>query len=255
MIFWFRIKYSGYKKNICFFLFILSTFLKTIFGQTIWLQTDWSNNQFISIDNLDVNASPGELILLNDISNMLYSFTPSNLEGIWDLEVYNDRLFIAACTKPVSVNGGEIISYDYASNSYQWEYNVWEQGVIQLRSYNGKLYIPGVDSQGSWEYGNIYVYDGNNWIRKETIPHGLHVFDLIFFKDEMYVTTGTDLHNYSAIVYKSTNEGDSWDVVFSVSAIGSGFRRFYMMGIYKDTLYVQSDIKAPEGNRILRVNH
>ncbi len=235
------------QKSIFFFLFIFFSLLKTIFGQIIWSQSDWSNNQFVSIDNLDANASPGELILLNDPSIMLYSFTPSNLEGIWDLEVYNGKLFIAACTKPVSVNGGEIISYDYGSNSYQWEYNVWEQGVIQLRSHNGKLYIPGVDSQGSWEYGNIYVYDGNFWIRKETVPHGLHVFDLIFFKDEMYVTTGTDLNNYSAIVYKSTNEGDSWNEVFSVSGLGSGFRRFYMMGIYEDTLYIQSDLNEPEG--------
>jgi hypothetical protein len=199
------------------------------------------------LENLDENASPGDLILLNDPSNMVFFFSPTNLEGVWDMEVFNGKLYLAASTKPVSVNGGEIISFDYETNTYQWEYNVWEQGVIKLRSYNGKLYIPGVDSQGSWEWGNIYIFDGNTWIRKETVPHGLHVFDLIFFNGEMYVTTGTDLNNYSAIVYKSTDEGDSWENVFSVSAQGSGFRRFYMMGIYQDKLYIQSDLNAPEG--------
>jgi len=233
-------------------LISLIAFLNCTLSQTVWMQTDWSNHQFSSMENLDENASPGDLILLNDPSNMLFYFSPTNLEGIWDMEVYNGKLYLAACTEPVSVNGGEIISFDYATNLYQWEYNVWEQGVIKLRSYNGKLYVPGVDSRGSWEWGNIYIYDGTNWIRKETVPHGLHVFDLIFFNDEMYVTTGTDLNNYSAIVYKSTDEGNSWENIFSVSALGSGFRRFYMMGIYQNNLYVQSDLNAPEGKVLFK---
>lgn len=238
------------QKNITLFLFFL--FLNAAWSQTVWTQSDWSNDQYSSLENVDANASPGELILLNDPSNMVFAFAPTNLEGVWDMEVYNGKLFIAACTTPVSVDGGEIISFDYATNSYQWEYDVWEQGVIQMRSYNGKLYIPGVDSQGGWEWGNIYIYDGISWVRKETVPHGIHVFDLIFYKGDMYVTTGTDINNYSAKVYKSTDEGDSWNEVFSVSPPGTGFRRFYMMGIYQDTLYVQSDLNTPEGKVLFR---
>ena len=239
-------------KITLFLFFLLFSFLDTVWSQIDWIQTDWSNDQYSSLENVDANESPGELILLSDPSNMVFAFAPTNLEGIWDMEVYNGKLFIAACTTPVSINGGEIISFDYASNSYQWEYDVWEQGVIQMRSYNGKLYIPGVDSQGSWEWGNIYIYDGSSWVRKETVPHGIHVFDLIFYKGDMYVTTGTDINNYSAKVYKSTDEGNSWNEVFSVSSPGTGFRRFYMMGIYQDTLYVQSDLNAPEGKVLFR---
>ncbi|RKY99629.1 MAG: hypothetical protein DRQ13_01960, partial [Ignavibacteriae bacterium] len=241
---------NAMKKNIT--LFLLFLFLNSAWSQTVWMQTDWSNNQFSSLENVDANASPGELILLNDPSNMVFAFSPTNLEGVWDMEVYNGKLFIAACTTPVSVDGGEIISFDYATNSFQWEYDVWEQGVIQMRSYDGKLYIPGVDSQGGWEWGNIYIYDGSSWVRKETVPHGIHVFDLIFYQGDMYVTTGTDINNYSAKVYKSTDEGNSWNEVFSVSPPGTGFRRFYMMGVYKDTLYIQSDLNAPEGKVLFR---
>ena len=84
------------------------------------------------------------------------------------MEVYTDKLFLAACTSPVEVNGGEILSYDYVTNDFQWEYNVWEQGMIQLRSHNDKLYIPGINSQGNWDWGNIYIYDGNEWVRRES---------------------------------------------------------------------------------------
>jgi len=239
-----------YAVSIALLLLMLNVI--TTSGQDLWIQTDWSNNQYTSLENLDPDASSGELILLNDPSNMVYAFSPTDLEGIWGLEVYDEKLFIAACTEPVAVDGGEIISYDYGSNSYQWEYDVWEQGVIQLRAFNGKLFVPGIDSQGSWDWGNFYIYDGNSWTMKSTIPHGIHVFDLIFFQGAMYTTTGTDLDNMSAKVYKSTDEGDTWTEVYSVAPVGSGHRRFYMMGSYQDTLYVQSDLKEPEGKVLFR---
>ena len=233
-------------------LVFLISILPNTYSQNIWTQSDWSNNQYTGFENLDPDASPGELILLNDPSNMVYAFSPTGLEGVWDLEVYNEKLFIAACTKPVAINGGEIIAYDYGSNSYEWEYDVWEQGVIQLRTFNGKLFVPGIDSQGGWDWGNCYIFDGNSWTMKSTIPHGIHVFDLIFYQGAMYVTTGTDLNNNSGKVYKSTDEGETWMEVYSVAPVGSGHRRFYMMGIYQDTLYIQSDLKEPEGKVLFR---
>ena len=232
-------------------LFFVS-YLPGSFSQDIWIQSDWSNNQYNSFENLDPDASPGELIVLNDPSNMVFAFSPTNLEGVWDLEVYDDKLFIAACSQPVAIDGGEIIAYDYGSNSYQWEYDVWEQGVVQLRTFNGKLFVPGIDSQGSWDWGNFYIYDGNSWTMKSTIPHGIHVFDLVFYQGAMYATTGTDLDNYSAKIYKSSDEGETWTEEYSVAPVGTGHRRFYMMGVYDDTLYVQSDLKEPEGKVLFK---
>lgn len=230
-----------------FVLFFLFISVSIAFSQNIWTQTDWSDNQYLSLEDINSNASPGELILKNETSNMILAFIPSQLEGIWNMEVYNEKLFVASCTDPFMINGGEIISFDYALNSFQWEYDVWEQGVVQMRSQNGKLYIPGVDSQGSWNLGNIYIYDGNSWLRKETVPHGVHVLDLIFYQDQMYITTGTDLGNDAGIVYKSNDEGDNWSNVFSIEAEGDDFRRFYSMGIFEDQLFIQGDLKEPEG--------
>ena len=197
---------------------------------------------------MDPNASPGELILSNDPSNMIFAFSPNQLGGIWKMIVFQDKLFIAACTEPMTVDDGEIISFDYVTNSFKKEYDLYEQGVIQMRTYNGKLYIPGCDSQGSWEYGNIYIYDGYSWTRKETVPHGIHVLDLIFYKGEMYVTTGTDLDNHCAILYKSADEGDSWSEVFVSDQAG----RFYMMGVYNDTLYFHSNLQEQGGKVLYR---
>ncbi|MBN1632605.1 MAG: T9SS type A sorting domain-containing protein [Ignavibacteria bacterium] len=238
------------KFTIAIYLVLVS--LNFTFSQTNWTQTDWSGNQYSSIQNLNPEVNPGELILNNETSNMLYAFTPTTCEGVWDMEVYNEKLFIAACSRPLLINGGDVIAYNYATNTYTYLYQVYEQGIIKMRSYNNKLYIPGVDSRGSWNFGNIYIYNGNILLRKTTVPRALHVFDLIFYNNEMYVSTGTDTINYSAIVYKSTDEGDSWAQVYSVPAVGSGFRRFYMMGIYQNKLYVQSDLEAPQGKVLFR---
>ena len=145
----------------------------------------------------------------------------------------------------------EIVSYDYGSDSYQWEYDVSEQGVIQLRTFNGKLFVPGIDPQGSGDWGNFYVYDGSSWAMKSTIPNAIHVLDLIWYQGAMYATTGTG-PDMTGKIYKSTDEGETWMEAYNVAPVGSDFRRFYMMGIYQDTLYVQSDLKEPEGKVLFR---
>ncbi len=224
-------------------------------AQLQWRQTDWSGGRFETTDNIDTYSSPGELLLRNLPRHMVHAFSPTQLEGVWDMEVLNGKLYLAACTSPLMVNGGDVISYDYATDTWNLEYSVWEQGIIRLVVHNGKLYIPGADSQGSWQWGNIYIYDGTSWVRKGTVPNGIHVFDLIFYRGDMFVTTGTNIGNWSGKLYKSTNEGDSWSEVFRVEAEGGkqeNFRRLYFMGIFRDTLYIQSDLRAPEGKVVFR---
>jgi len=236
-------------KNYILIISLLVIFYNVGNSQLIYHQTDWSDGQYSSVVNINPDISPGELVLENETSNMILAFCPTTLTGIWDLLEFDGKLFLAACSRPLSVDDGEIISYDYSTNSFQWEYDVWEQGVVKLRKYNNKLYIPGIDSQGTHDFGNIYIFDGDDWIRKETIPYAVHVFDLIFYNSDMYVSTG-NIDNRSGKVFKSDDEGDSWIEVFSVEPEQGDFRRLLFMGIYNDTLYVQSDCKNPE-NRVL----
>ncbi|NOY06262.1 MAG: hypothetical protein GXO82_06475, partial [Chlorobi bacterium] len=227
----------------------------TAWSQLQWTQTDWSGGRFESIDNADARSSPGELLLRSLPARMVHAFSPTRLEGIWDMEVLNGKLYLAACTSPLMVNGGDIIAYDYATDAWSLEYSVWEQGVIRLVAHNGKLYVPGADSQGSWQWGNIYIYDGTAWKRKGTVPNGIHVFDLIFYRGDMFVTTGTNIDNWSGKLYRSTDEGDSWTEAFRIEAEGGkqeNFRRLYFMGVFRDTLYIQSDLRAPEGRVVFR---
>lgn len=235
--------------NILFLLTVLLIFNTNvrIHGQDQWITTDWSENQYTSVENLDPDVSPGELILLNDPANMVLAFTPTDLQGIWDLKVYDDELYIAASTNPFTEDGGEILSFDYEADTFELEYNVMDKGLIQLRVLNNKLYVPGTASLESNEWGNFYVFDGTDWTKKSTIPDAIHVYDLISYQGALYASTSTN-QDLSAKIFKSTDEGETWTQNYIIPGSGTDQRSFYMMGIYQDKLYVQGDNVGPEGN-------
>ncbi len=241
-----------------------------VMAQVIWVDTNWQANNFEQIQNLDADSSPGELILKNNTSNMVLAFTPTALAGIWDIEEFSGKLFFAACTSPMSIDGGKIYSYDFSTNEIKFEYDVYEQGLLQMSVANNKLYVPGLDSQGSGQTGNIYIYDGLQWLCKSTVPQALHVLDLQFYQNKMLVTTETFFDNISSgKVFGSQDEGDTWEELFSVRAdppgnlanqlqkdinqnkahelLSANSRRLFFMGEYNNQLFVQGDLKEPEG--------
>ncbi|KKK74203.1 hypothetical protein LCGC14_2886140, partial [marine sediment metagenome] len=124
-------------------------------------------------------------------------------------------LYLGASTWPNVVDGGDVIRYDYAANTFETVYQVYEQGIRIIKVLNDKLYIPGTDSMGSWRWGNIYIFDGNNWVKKETVPWAAHVWNIDSINDELYVTAWT-VENYGlneTTIYRSADDGDTWEKV------------------------------------------
>lgn len=209
-----------------------------------WHDTDWTDGQYADVLGVDIDASPGELILENDTSSLVFAFDPTDWEGIYTLEVYKDKLYLGACTRPCYVNGGDIIGYDYQTNTCQLAYQVFEQGIIKMRTLNEKLYIPGFDSMGTWRWGNIYIYDGETWVRKETIPYAVHVFEVGFYKDKLYVSALTfENGEWRIKLYESENEADTWaEVKFEEMELLKSRdyypEKFYSMTVFNDEFYV-----------------
>ncbi len=71
------------ENNAKYILFIISLlYAIMVRGQVIWHETDWTNNNYEHIENIDAEASPGELILNNETSNMVFAFAPTQLAGV-----------------------------------------------------------------------------------------------------------------------------------------------------------------------------
>lgn len=165
--------------------------------KALWHVSDWSSKgTYVHAENVDIQASPGEILLKNDLTNVVYAFDPTDTETITCMTVYKNKLFMGACTQPAITNTGEVIIYDYTTDGFEKVFTVSEQGIARMHVFNGKLFIPGHDatdytiknindrtttyerglvkrqignytiyvpdksaSDGGWDLGNLYVYD------------------------------------------------------------------------------------------------
>ena len=215
-----------------------------------WTDSDWTGGNWDTIDLLDADTSPGELVLLADSLHFVPAFDATDFAGVWDLVVWQDRLYLAAGPNPpLTADGGDIIVYDYQTNSCTIDYSVFEQGCVVLKVHDGVIYSPGIDSRGSHDWGNIYFNDGSGWVRKETIPLAVHVFDMFFRDDKIWVTTGQDQSDPRGILYSSADMGDTWVEEYDVEPVNPvfEFRRLYGATTFGDTIILQPDFKEPEG--------
>ncbi|MCP4549786.1 MAG: T9SS type A sorting domain-containing protein [bacterium] len=216
-----------------------------------WVQTDWSGGNYALADSIDTECSPGELILLNNPDRLVPAFDATDIyAGIWSTVTWRGKLYMAACSTPMSDAGGDIISYDYGSHTTGIDYSVHEEGNVVLRVLDDKLFCPGLDNLDlDWEWGNIYLNEGNGWIRKASIPGALHVHDIMLHDDKLWVTTGAGPPDYRGKLFSSIDMGDSWVEEFSILPIPpeNFFRRLYGLTVFEESLFVQSDFWIPEG--------
>jgi hypothetical protein len=219
-----------------------------------WEQHDWSSGNYILADSLDTTSSPGELILLNDPDRLVSAFDATDLyAGIWSTVPWRDRLYLAACSTPMSDTGGDIIIYDYENHTTRVDYSVHEEGNVVLRVLGDMLFCPGLDNLDlDWEWGNIYLNEGDEWLRKATVPGALHVHDIMLHDDRLWVSTGAGPPDYQGKLFSSTDMGDSWVEEFSIwpQPPETFFRRLYGLTVFGGSLFVQSDFWPPEGAAI-----
>jgi hypothetical protein len=235
-------------------LFSLIVFLHpaTALSTWTWEQSDWSGSQYESADSINAEIEPGELVLENDPDRLVFAFDPTDYPGVYTLCEWADRLYLGASEIPMYVNGGDILVYDYATDTVTLDYTVYEQGIAVLKEHDGVLYSPGVDNIGSGiMWGNLYYNAGAGWVRKETIPYAVHVLDIAFRDNRIWVTTGTapmSPMNGASILYSSDDMGDTWTVEFSVPAVPpETARRFYGATAWNGSMFVQGDGRLPEG--------
>lgn len=146
--------------------------------------------------------------------------------NIWDMQVFDGKLFIGAGNSNnlhPAPNAGRVpvYSYDPKNNKFSNEYTVAEEQIDRFRVIGDKLYIPGHDATQKWDFGNFYTRTKQGeWAKYRTIPKALHVYDIVSFKNELFVALG--LYNISA-VGASTTQGKIW----SVDQLGASYSRVY----------------------------
>ena len=141
--------------------------------------------------------------------------------NINELMEFNGRLYIGYGDATVNTGPTDVIYYDCEKDVYVKEFTVEEEGIYTYGLIDGRLAIPGVDATESWELGNMYVLEDTGWVKRRSITHGIHVFDLASFDGKWYAATGSyfdfgeeDMGAFGVIL-SSDDEGASWRFEYS----------------------------------------
>lgn len=116
----------------------------------------------------------------------------SYARNIWDMEVYGDRLYLGhgnSDNNYPAANAGpvDVWSFNALTGVFVNEFTVEEEQIERFRIIQDTLVIPGHDPTDGGSKGSLYYQAGDQWVRSQTIPNALHVYDIYRFEDRLFV--------------------------------------------------------------------
>ncbi|DAB28311.1 MAG: hypothetical protein A2513_08825 [Sulfurimonas sp. RIFOXYD12_FULL_33_39] len=136
--------------------------------------------------------------------------------NVWDLQVYNDKLFIGAgnsANEGPSKNSGnvELHVYNPKTLKFNKETTIYDDQIDIFKLLDDKLFIPGHDATGSWNFGNFYLrVDNQKWMMYRNIPKALHVYDLAYKDKKLFA--GVGLYEGAAVGI-TKDLGKNWEII------------------------------------------
>jgi len=203
--------------------------------------------EFLSGNNDKEKDGKDVTSVIKNLGNIKEHISGSNsvnfayARNVWDMYLFGNRIYIgygswANSSPSDAVNKGPIpiIAIDTAADQFvREEVYVNVNGVRThrpngaddeqlwiFREINGKLYAPGTDARGTvgapsaegWDWGNYYIRqtDGT-WLKRPTIPGGIHILDIIGFNGKLYTGIGgnSEIEGSVGIMY-SADDGETW---------------------------------------------
>jgi hypothetical protein len=160
--------------------------------------------------------------------------------SIWDLHYYQGRIYIGCGDWQENQGPIDIWSFGPSEDNgkditFTKEFTVDDESVDLLCSYEGRLLAPGTDAKESWDFGNLYIKENDQWRKVRTIPNGLHAFDAAYFNGKLYVTTGTER---GAVLYESSDWGETWERYSTDDVDEFSDGRYWEMEVLGDRLLV-----------------
>lgn len=137
---------------------------------------------------------------------------------VWDMQFYNNRIYIGSGDYDQNTGPVDVYYYDIDSNEFINEGTLPDEQINRFIIIDDKIMIPGTDPKEGWELGNYYVWEDNTWIKKRNLPGGVHCFDLIEYKGNIFA--GIDSESDSTIVM-STDGGETFSYVYMYDELGN----------------------------------
>lgn len=153
-------------------------------------------------------AQDGAFVELGNV----YSYPAGDsANSVWSVKIWNGKIFRGAGNYNNNSGNTPFLAYDIESQRRVSMGVATDEAIQRFIEIDGTLYAPGIDSTESWNYGNFYVLNGETWQKMQTLPNGLHNFDMIAFDGKIFAGLGTE--NVRNTVAVSQDKGESFTFV------------------------------------------
>lgn len=128
----------------------------------------------------------------------------------WDVEMYNNRLYVGSGDYDRNCGPVNVWYYDFEKKSWEIDGFLKDEQIGRFRVIDNKLYVPGFDPRSSWERGTYYVLDGENWQTYESLTNAAHNFDIIKHDGKLFAGLGSVSGGSPILV---TTDETAWEPV------------------------------------------
>jgi hypothetical protein len=168
---------------------------------------------------LSLDNEQGALTLKPDLTGFVFVLSPDpskecSANVVTDMVTHNGRLYLSYGSILKNLGPLDIVAYDPLKGEPVREMLAApEEGFGRwYASGSGPLYVAGLDARESWSFGSFYVNDGFGWQKRRTIYGGVHVQEVVEFKDRLFCRLqqpAEPVLDYPSILV-SDDHGASW---------------------------------------------
>lgn len=198
-----------------FLILIFSTLTNTVNAITV---TNDSLTQDVSklISDLE-NSNPGYLTEIVDAKGNVpsYEYYPSEIpsRSIKALKAYDGKIFMGLGDWDTNTGPVKVLYYDTKDGKVKTSGTINDEAIQIFNIIDDKIYTTGCDPRDGWGYGSYYIYnkETNTWDKHMKNDGWIHVFNIVEFKDKLYMCGSTVDTMKKTCIQGSSDNGETFE--------------------------------------------
>lgn len=129
-----------------------------------------------------------------------YEDLPPEARIPWDMVIEGDYLYVGAGDYGRNISPRRALRRSLTGNHWEECGDIADEQINRFVYLGDTLTIPGTDPTGSWETGCYYLLGEEGFYPVETIPHGVHNFDMVLYEGKLFAALGVDTDTYPVVM-------------------------------------------------------